>query len=205
MAQIPIERKKGGAGWLPWVLGLLVLLAIGWYFFLRPRGVDQVATGDTTNVPLSPAASATTAPPAGGVNPVIDQFVQFTQQRDTSIESEGQHQYTAEGTRRLAAALDAVAGGTPTIAVYADSMRMAIDRLQQRTGPDMHAADAKAAFSAATSAIATLGEARGKTRDVAPMRAVYNELNPTTPLIQQLPIVDRFFKAAAEALNDFRS
>jgi hypothetical protein len=131
--------------------------------------------------------------------------VQFVQARDTSNETEGQHQYTAEGTRRLATALDAIAGGSPNISVYADSMRRSIDRLQQSSDNDVHADDAKAAFSAAVSAMEQIDRARGRTRDVAPLRATYNDLSGRRPLLPQLPTVDRFFKAAADALQQMRA
>ena len=217
MAEIPIERKEG-RNWLPLILGLLALLALG-FCFLRPRG-DTVGAraGDSTAVAAAPAtttdsAAGSTAPAtgaaagaaAGGANGAIDAFAQFVQARDTTNETEGQHQYTAEGTRRLAAALDAIAGGSPNIGVYADSMRRSIDRLQQSSDTDVHADDAKAAFSAAVSAMEQIDRARGRTRDVAALRATFNDLSGQRPLMPQLPTVDRFFKAAADALQQMRA
>lgn len=221
MAEIPIERKEG-RNWLPLVLGALALLALLWYFLGR-RGDDTVAaTADTTAVAAAPAtvttdsaagatgaatgaaAGAAGAAVAGGANGAIDQFAQFVEARDTTSETEGQHAYTAEGTRRLAAALDAVAGGSPNIAVYADSMRRSIDRLQRSSDRDVHADDAKAAFSAAVSAMEQIDRARGRTRDVAPMRAIYNELSSQRPLLPQLGTVHRFFAAARDALQTMR-
>jgi hypothetical protein len=220
MAEIPIERKEG-RNWLPLLLGLLALLAL-LFFFLRNRNAPDTAArpADTTAVAAAPAAGTDSAAGAlapaagaaaagaaagGGAGGAIDQFVQFVQARDTSNETEGQHQYTAEGTRRLATALDAIAGGSPNISVYADSMRRSIDRLQQSSDNDVHADDAKAAFSAAVSAMEQIDRARGRTRDVAPLRATYNDLSGRRPLLPQLPTVDRFFKAAADALQQMRA
>ena len=100
-------------------------------------------------------------------------------------------------------ALDQVAGqgGSSAIAVYADSMRHSVDRLQQSSPKDVHAEDAKAAFSAAVSAMTTIDKSQGRTYDVAPMRAIYNRLDPAKPLMPQLGTVEQFFTAAGTALQ----
>lgn len=64
MAEIPIQRKTGSNVWM-WIIGLLVLLALAWFFFARDR--DTVATTpltDSTSVITAPAVTvpATTAP-----------------------------------------------------------------------------------------------------------------------------------------------
>jgi hypothetical protein len=224
MAEIPIERKSG-RNWLPLLLGLVALLAILGYCFSRNRGADTaarpadsavaggVAAGVTagqvpadsaaaTNTGGAPAVAGATAAGAAGL---VDQFVTYVQARDTAQETEGNHVYTAEGTSRLAAALDGIAGGSPNISAYADSMRRSIQRLRTSSDQDVHADDAKAAFSAAVSAMEQIDRARGRTRDVAPMRAIYNQLDPKRPLLPQLGTVDRFFRAAAEALQAMRA
>ncbi len=80
-------------------------------------------------------------------------------------------------------------------------MRSSVDRLQRRADADVHADDAKAAFSAAVSAMEQIDQARGRTRDVAPMRAIAAELSSQRPLLPQLGTVQRFFEAAREALQ----
>ena len=211
MAEIPIERKES-RNWLPLILGLLALLLLLAFCFLRPRGDTTAARpADSAAVAAAPAPAAADsvagapASPAGDANAAIDQFVQFVQTRDTTNETEGQHRYTAEGTRRLAAALEGIAGQSPAVKVYADSMRHSIERLQQSSPNDVHADDAKAAFSAAVSAMAEIDKARGRTNDVAPLRATYQDLSGKRPLMPQLPTVDRFFKAAAENLQKMRA
>jgi hypothetical protein len=228
MAEIPIERKEG-RNWLPLILGLLALLAILGFCFTRrgaetaARPADSASTSGTAAggtasgavagpVPADSAAATNTggAPAvagatAGGANGLIEQFTTFVQTRDTTQETEGNHVYTAEGTSRLAAALDGIAGGSPNISVYADSMRRSIQRLRTSGAQDVHADDAKAAFSAAVSAMEQINRARGRNTDVAQMRAIYNELSSQRPLLPQLGTVDRFFKASAQALQQMRS
>ena len=211
MAEIPIERKER-RNWLPLLLGLALLALLAW-LFLRNRGdapattaavTDSTAVGATTNTATGAVAGAAGAAGAAGTaggGGAMAEFAQFVAARDTTRETEGQHQYTAEGVRRLAAALEGVAGGSPSIQVYADSMRGAIDRLQQSGPQARHADDAKAAFNAAVSAMQQIDQARGRTRDVAPMRAIAAELDGSRPLLPQLPVVHRFFAAARDALQ----
>lgn len=229
MAEIPIQRKER-RNWLPLLLGLLLIAALVYWFACRPRSTSPVAggtdsaavaggagtagaAGDTSArragpVPADSAAATNTggAPAVagatgGGAQALVGQFVDYVQKHDTTQESEGNHVYTAEGTSRLAAALDGIAGGSPNIAAYADSMRRSIQRLRTSSPKDVHAEDAKAAFSAAVSAMDQIGRARNKANDVAPMRAIYNQLDPKVPLMRQLATVDRFFKAAADAIQ----
>lgn len=206
MAEIPIERKKG-TNWLPLLLlGILALALLAYCFSRRDAGpavadtTAAAAAGDTT---LAGAGAATGAAAGTGA---VDEFVRFVAARDTSAETEANHQYTATGTRLLAAALGelAGAGNAGAIQVYADSMRSAIDRLQQSGAEDRHADDARAAFNAAVSAMASIDRARGRTRDVAPMRAIAGELSPARPLVPQLGVVHRFFEAARDALQQMR-
>jgi hypothetical protein len=221
MAEIPIERTQR-RNWLPLILGLLALLAILGYCFSRNRGAETTtataaAAGDSAAVtaravPADSGAAtsgagtgAVAGATAGGANGLIDQYAQFIQARDTAQETETNHVYTAEGTSRLAAALEGIAGGNPNIGAYADSMRRSIQRLRTSGPNDTHADDAKAAFSAAVSAMEQIDRARGRTRDIAPMRAIYNELDPKRPLLPQLGTVDRFFRAAGDALQAMRS
>jgi hypothetical protein len=207
MAEIPIERKEG-RNWLPLLLGGLLLLALLGYCFSR-RGADPATTtADSTAVGVTDAGGAAAgtaaAGPAGATGGAVDEFTRFVAARDTSAETEANHQYTATGVRLLAAALDEVAGGGGTIGVYADSMRSSVDRLQRSATDDRHADDARAAFNAAVSAMETIDRARGRTRDVAPMRAIAGELSPQRPLVPQLATVHRFFEAARDALQQMR-
>ena len=208
MAELPIERKEG-RNWLPLVLlGLLLLAVLG---YCATRGDDDVpATGDTAaavgaagDTALGGAAAGAAAAGTAAAGGAVAQFVQFVAARDTTAETEANHQYTATGTRLLASALDelAGAGNRNAIQVYADSMRSSVDRLQRSAADDRHADDARAAFNAAVSAMESLDRAQGRTRDVAPMRAIARELSPDRPLVPQLGVVHRFFEAARDALQ----
>jgi hypothetical protein len=107
--------------------------------------------------------------------------------------------------RLLAGALEELAGDRQAIRVYADSMRSSVDRLQRTSDNDVHADDARAAFNAAVSAMEVVDRARGRTRDVAPMRGIARELSSQRPLVPQLGTVQRFFEAARDALQQMRA
>jgi hypothetical protein len=171
VAEIKIQEKKRNL--LPLILGALALLLLLGYCLTRDRGG---AVADTTAATAAPDtvraagdAGTTGAAAAIGGGAAVADFVAFAGARDTAQETEANHQYTAGGVRRLAAALDelaaAGAGGSAAAAVdiraYADSMRRSVDRLQQSAADDRHADDAKAAFSAAVSAMTAIDRARG--------------------------------------------
>ena len=209
MAEIPIQRKER-SNLLPLIL--LALLALGLLAFCFTRrntpataaaGADTTRAATATADTARPAAAAGAAAAAGTDSAPVAQFSRFVAARDTSQETEGQHAYTATGIRLLAGGLDQVAGqsGQGAIKVYADSMRRSVDRLQQKGPNDVHAEDAKAAFSAAVSAMAAIDKAQGRTADVAPMRAIYNRLKPSQPLMPQLATVNEFFQSADQALK----
>ena len=214
MAEIKIQEKQR-RNVLPLILGGLLLLALLGWCVTRDRGTTATGMADTAAGTVTGAAGAVggaadsaagamtggIAESAGGAGGAVGDFASYVSARDTAQETEGNHQYTAGGVRRLAAALEQVAGGNPSIQVYADSMRRSVDRLQRGSDTDVHADDAKAAFSAAVSAMAAIDRARGTTRDVAPMRAIYGELDPKRPLVPQLPTVQRFFEAARDGLQ----
>ena len=181
MAEIKIEEKRR-TNLLPVVLGaILLLLLLGWCT-MRNRGDGGGAV-------------------TGASADAVRDYVTYVTKRDTVQETEGNHQYTAGGVRRLAAALEAIAANNPSIKTYAGSMRSSVDRLQRSADSDVHADDARAAFSAAVSAMEQIDRARGGTMDTGSIRAIYNDLSSQQPLLPQLPIVQRFFEAARDAVQ----
>lgn len=205
MAEIPIERKPA-RNWLPLILAALVVILVLGYCATRNRNQTAVATaGDTTSRAartdtLNRMAATATADSA------LEQFKQFIQQPPAAAANPGEtpHQYAGEGIRLLSAAIEAVGSGV-NVAVYADSMRSSVARMQASSVNDLHSDDVKAAFSAAVSAMDEINRSRGKTVDMAALRSSYSELNATQLLLPQRPVLDRFFKAAADALQALRA
>ncbi|MBC8086886.1 MAG: hypothetical protein H7Z40_06445 [Phycisphaerae bacterium] len=206
MMNIP-ATSRNTRSWLPLILGAIALITqLG-------CGARESANADST-VPESAGArvagSDSLAVNANARPAAVIEFVNFIAARDTVQEAEGNHQYSATGMRLLASALESMAGtaartGDSTTAVnvtvYVDSMRNSVGRLQQTTTQDQHAQDVKAGLSAAVSALEQMDRAGNRTRDMASLRAIYNELNSTQPLRPQLSVVQRFFEAARDALQ----
>lgn len=194
MAEIKLE-KKGTPIW-PWILGLLLLAALLWYFL--GRNDDGVTTvGDSTAV-VSPMDSGAVV--AGGVDGApggeID-FFAFVDRNDMSRETEANHEYTADGIRRLAAMLQrnaGTAGGAATSGPWM-TMSMLADSLQM-TDPnsDRHADMAKRAFQLAVGAMGT-GTGTAEARTAA------DAIDTNRMLLEQSAQVRTFFERARDALR----
>ena len=192
MAEIKLERK-GTPIW-PWILGLLLLAGLLWYFL--GRGDDAATTtGDTTAAAVTGATGAAAAPSFGiDGNPAGEEnFITFVDRNDTSGETEANHQYTANGIRRLAVMLQTSAGGAndgPWIAMstIADSL--------QTTGPgdDRHAEMAKRAFTLAVGVMGSGG-------NVAPARTAAEAIDTARPLGEQTAQVRTFFERARDVMR----
>jgi hypothetical protein len=192
MAEIKLERK-GTPIW-PWILGLLLLAALLWYFLGRDS--DATTTGDTTAVGATGAAVA----PATGIdgNPAGEEgFIAYVDRNDTSGETEANHQYTADGIRRLAAMLQTSGGGANdgpwiTMSTIADSLQL--------TGPgdDRHADMAKRAFQLAVGAM-------GSGAGVAQARTAAEAIDTARPLGEQTAQVRIFFERARDVMRSMPS
>lgn len=62
MADIDIERKSGGLGWLWWLLGLLLLALLLWWL-LAADDEPEVAVVDPIAAPVAPVTPTTTPEP----------------------------------------------------------------------------------------------------------------------------------------------
>lgn len=55
MTNIPVERKEGGGGWLPWLLGILALIALVWLgaeLFDEEPDTDEIAGVENNEGPI---------------------------------------------------------------------------------------------------------------------------------------------------------
>jgi hypothetical protein len=108
------------------------------------------------------------------------------------------HDYTAEGLRTLAAALEAVAAEHPGIvrATVPDDLRAHAGRLQRDRHASHHAAIARQAFAAAADEIAALHPDAG-----IRLRRLANAMAADRPLLDQGEPVRTFFRESAEVLG----
>jgi len=205
MAEIRVERKEGGSGIWPWIIGLLIAVAVLWFVFGRDR--TPATTGASTPDTAAPAAPSE-APRSSPALAAVAAFSTFTESHGASGDESSQHDYTAGGIRRLADALASIAGSRgssdPALASELDNMRSKADALESSAdNSTMHADMARSAFSSATKVL-TLMESRfpGLKSHVAQVAKAAAGLKPGPHLLEQQAAVQAFFDAARGALGE---
>lgn len=188
MAVIPIDRKARLL-W-PWILlGLLVLGLLAWWLLGARTPERDVAA-------VSPAAPMVAALPAA-----VERLARFAEgQRGAMGPS---HDYTADGLRHVADALEAVRGRAPAdvdVAARAREIRERADAMQRDPTSTAHALQAREAFVLATSTLRQMRPGTGND-PVAEAHAAAVAVDPQTRLLDQPERVQRFFATTAAALR----
>ena len=202
MAETHVQRKSGPAPWV-WLVVFLAILVVAWLAFAVVGRDERVGVA----VPLSPVeplpTAAAGAAATGAQPPEVQAFVDYV--RQGGGEPGRDHRYTAEATRRLAAALQAMAAGAVAesdIRTQLSQMRQAADQLQAEPSSGKHAGMARRAFESASDAIARFAESHPGTKGhVAPLREAAQDLSADRPLLEQAAAVNQFFERAAEILT----
>lgn len=195
MAEIKIQPKSRGASWWPWLLLLLIPLL---WFMLRGRK-DETVARDTTvaTTPVGSTVGPATTTTTTTTTTAVTEYGTFVGTTPAAERDEtAQHQYTADGIRRLAAAIDAnphaggVSAQTATMRAMADSI--------QATAPasTRHADMTRAAFDAAVVAMRGIGVS-----SLSGVESAAKGLRPGATLVSQRAGIQRFFEAARDALQ----
>ena len=241
VAEIKIQPKQHRGRWL-W---LLLLIPIIWFVVHRrsnsqpSTGVGTDTTTGTTAAARAPMAAGATAggtlAAAGGAgaagtaatpgatasangDDAVTSFTNFVASGNASNDEDAQHQYTADGIRRLADALDARAtsvtgthSGTPAAATstgqsggsssvtaqQTSAMRAMADSLTMTAvGSDRHADMARASFDAAVGAMKTL-----KVGNTSTLQSAAHAIDKKKDLLAQKGQITRFFETARDALQ----
>lgn len=208
MAEIPVERKERSA-W-PWLLlGAVLVALVLWFLFGATNDEPDlaVAEGTAAGAVADPTTPAPAADPAGAAMPAaVTEFTQFVQTTDANAAGLA-HEYTAEGLRRLAAALDAVAAratvaSTVDVSERVGEIRAHADRLQQNPTSTAHALQARegALLAAALmrQLVGTEGDAATAARDAY---TTAEQIAPQTLLLDQVDTVRRFFDQSANVVR----
>lgn len=227
MAEIPIQRKKGGGIW-PWLVGLLLLLILLWFFFWRNHdnattaatAADSTMTVNSTTIPTpipatipatAPAVTAAGTTAAGasataGMNPsrtsgAIGDFTRFIAVVGPNMSEEKQHAYTAGGLRRLADALASLGASGAPIA----NIRKQAAALQNSSANSTNHADmARSGFASAADAFNSLASKYPST-DVARVRSAADAMKIGPHLLDQKGNIQTFFETASTALHGMTS
>ena len=201
MAQIEIQEKKRSV-W-PWVLVALLLALLAWWLLSQGDDVDDgVVTETGTGIVADPVAGdvgPTAAPAAVGA------FLTFVEQAGTRGEMGLNHEYTADGLRRLADALAAFNTGEGADAVNErlTQLRARADALQREASSTRHAELTRDAFAAAAAAVETLQERRfpALSSQADALVESAGQIQPGTLLLEQRQAVHGFFERAATTLR----
>jgi hypothetical protein len=198
MADINIERKERNV-W-PWiVVGLIVLALIIWWVAIRPAPRTEAVVGP-------PDTAAVVTPPGPATTNAVADFVRFSDEGRAAGEVGITHDYTADGIRRLAAALEEVARQQPTreaeVAARIPLLRNHADSLQADPESQRHANHVRTAFMTGADILEALRRGDpGAEGAVRSARQAAESIRGTTPLLQQRRQVRTYFERAADALR----
>ena len=197
MAEIQIERKERSV-W-PWVVGAIILaLLILWLVGAFGRGDERLAEG--------PVAGALDARADLAPSEVRD-YVNWMEENRDRVEPGRVHEYTADGLRELAGALEGVAergdGAREAIRPQLDRVRQLADSIGRATASVQHAALTRQAFTTSVEAFEHLTQRQFTqvASNVGELRDGAQAINAQQPLTDQVADVKEFFIRAGLALQ----
>ena len=200
MAEIHIERKERSV-W-PWILGLLALALVVWLLLAQRGGREDAFVTDTaigdTDPGITPGAARTGA---------VGSFIAYVDERRARAEAGLDHEYTAEGLRRLADALEEIARqhqlGAAQVEQRVNTLRERADALQRNPESREHARLAREAFVAVVDVMRDLQQQRfpDAANQVEQVRLAATSVTADRELLQQKEEVQRFFDRAGEVVQ----
>lgn len=190
MAEINIERKPPSI-W-PWLLGLAAIVAVIFIW---------AATGDPEEERTVAQVSQDTTGTSGTAGGAIDEYAQFARGEAGAGEAPQmgrEHEYTAEGIRRLGGALESLIDQRPTDDGRArlERFQEIANRIQEDPTSAQHANQVRTAFTRATEVLASIDEAAAHQ-----LRTTAEAVDPSEPLLEQREDVREFFRQSAEAIE----
>jgi len=184
----PLERAA------PAVVGLGIIAAFFGSMWLDTRHDPIRPTATEADTPLPVAAAPESAEPAR-TPPGVVSFLKFAE-REAPETLPLDHSYTAEGIRRLAAAIEALDGST-LARDRARRLRAAAEEMQADPHSLRHADLARAAFDLATQALLALRDVPLKADGASRLAQAAQAVRRGDPLRIQSAAVDRYFDLAA--------
>jgi hypothetical protein len=193
-----IETAKSPRRIWPWIAGVVGVLVIAWIWVARSGNQPGEPVDATAQRPLSEPVGTTGLPTA----PVRDyqQFSGVIEGGRDIPEMGVDHNFTAEGIRKLAAALESLVGENANADTRAklEQFRRDADRLQDDPKSTEHAQIVRDVFSAAADVIASFKGGPA----AADLRALAESIDPNQPLLRQRDTVRSFFRESAQAIRD---
>ena len=212
MAEIHVERK-GSRSWLWLLVGLAILLALAaWLVWGRggdaPSALGSAAGGSVAGATAGDTAGMATGDTTGAAGAgAIGSFLSYVEETRARQAAGPSHEYTADGVRRLAAAIAELSQRNPGTAgalrAELDAVRAQADSLQRNPQSTEHARYTREAFRAAAGLMGALQQRHysNLSNEVAEVRRAADAVQPDRPLLEQVANVQRFFDQSAAALR----
>lgn len=207
MADIDIQRKERGP-W-PWIIGALVLILVIWGIaeLVRTDDPDPVAV-DATVLPAEPVMPPPVEEPAEPTPGA--RFNAWVRDSAEAADAMGQeHEYTRQGIRRMAAALENLMARdtAPQVQQQVQRMRQQAQAIEQSDTRSLeHASQARQAFLAAVQVLDELRERphlrqAGLEERVGSARQAAEQVRADMPLLEQRGQVHAFFERVGDAIR----
>jgi hypothetical protein len=211
MAEIHVERKSSRVwGWA--LLGLAALFlatcVVAWW---RSDPRDPLTSGVSGGAAAGAAAGTT-----GNSSGAVGDYLTFVEEHRARQAAGPTHEYTADGLRRLAAAIAQLSerngGSAEPLEAELNVLRSQADSLQRNPQSTDHARYAREAFRTAASLMSALQQRAypkeqhpNVAAEVAQVRVVADLVLPARPLLAQTPDVQRFFDQSGAAIRAMAS
>lgn len=211
MAEIHIERKSYRV-WIWVLLGVAILLlatcVVAWW-----RGD---ARGPLTGAVSGGSVVGAAAGTAAGADGAVGTYLSFVEENRARQAAGPAHEYTADGLRRLAAAIGELSernqAGAEALRAELNVLRAQADSLQRNPQSTEHARYAREAFRTAASLMSALQQRHypkerfpNLAAEVAQVRVVAELVLPGRLLLEQTSDVQRFFDQSAAAIRAMAS
>ena len=204
MAEIHLERGRRPVNRFWLALGLILAALLAWV--LLGRGdARRTATGEV--VAALPPSGPVTASVGANARDAVGEYVRYTAAHRARTDADHTHEYTADGLRRLAAAITALAArdaaGDDALRAEADALRARADELQRDPQATDHARQVRAAFTAAAGLLQTLHErvGAGTPEQMTDVREAATAVDADRLLLRQKAEVQQFFDRASTAVQ----
>lgn len=207
MAELHVQRKENTL-W-PWILAAVALLALLFWFLWRGDDGVDVAAVDTTDSTLVDRAP-NTAPMGSAAGTLagsaVEDYLMFVDARASRAAGLA-HEYTADGLRQLAAAMNEVAGddsvGGVALRPRIEAIRERADNMQRNPNSLEHALQAREAFIMASSLMLQMNSNRGNAAgNLNALQDASTAIEASRPLLDQADQIEQFFEQAGKALQN---
>ena len=197
MTEIRIKRRS--PMW-PWILGVLLLAVVAWMLIAMMTGREPATEQAVVQRPEEGAQRDQPTATSGRVPAALEDYSAFAAGAE-KVSPGREHEYTAEGIRRLSTALAAHVEGNASGAETRERFQrfeQAADRLQRDPKSTEHSRMVRDVF---TSAVDVFESGRVDAGDVSRLREIATSISPDGQLLEQTDRVKEFFSQSADALQ----